>query len=109
MAATRMTRSPATISQPAVAGSQTKPASIVQSAAQPSPAVVLPSSQSSPMTRPSPHSELQGPAAQSGSAWHNAEQPSKGSVLPSSQLSAPSCTPSPQVVAEHALGLPSHL
>src|SRR5690606_5435394 len=47
--------------------------------------------------------------SQFGSRRHSAEQPSNGRVLPSSQASAPSTTPSPQTVAAHTLGAPSHL
>jgi hypothetical protein len=78
---------------------------------QPSPLIVLPSSQSPPgitgpsgwagMTMPSPHLEVQMPVAalQLGSTRQVAEQPSPGVVLPSSQLSLPSGTPSPHFVA----------
>ena len=45
---------------------------------------------------------------QSGSFWQSAEQPSNGRALPSSHPSAPSTFLSPQVVCEHALGLPLH-
>src|SRR6188768_1351923 len=59
---------------------------------------------------PSPQLEVHGlPVSQTGSARQSVEQPSSATVLPSSQLSAPSCFLSPQVVAEHLLGLPSHL
>src|SRR5690606_252375 len=86
-----------------------KPGSFLQVDEQPSPSLVLPSSHSSSMTRPSPQSEVQPSGVQVGSVWQNDEQPSNGVSLPSSQLSAPSCLPSPHTVRLHALGAPSHL
>jgi hypothetical protein len=88
---------------------QVYPGSILQPAEQPSPSRLLPSSQASPSTMPSPHREVQPPLVQEGSLWQSAEQPSQGRALPSSQLSAPSTTLSPQTVGEQALGLPEHL
>src|SRR5262252_8804006 len=87
---------------------QVKPGSILQVEEQPSPFRVLPSSQSSFSTRPSPHLDVQAPALQLGSVRQVAEQPSKGRVLPSSQPSTPSCFLFPQTVAEHLLGVPLH-
>src|SRR6187551_55748 len=88
-AGTRSTHLPANLSH-SVSCEQTKPASIRHVDPQPSPFVVLPSSHSSAINRPSPHLELQASPLQDGSAWQLAEQPSKGSWLPSSQVSAPS-------------------
>src|SRR6478735_3182238 len=71
--------------------------------------MVLPSSQSSLISRPSPHLDVQAPLAlQLGSREQSAEQPSNGVVLPSSQLSAPSTTPLPHLASVHLLGMPSH-
>src|SRR5947208_2226059 len=84
------------------------PGSILQAAEHPSPSTLLPSSQSSWTTMPSPHRDVHEPAVQSGSFWQSAEQPSNGSALPSSHPSAPSIFLSPQVVCEHLLGLPLH-
>src|SRR5262245_53055780 len=87
------------------------PGSILQAAVQPSPSTLLPSSQSSLTTMPSPQRDMHEPSAavlQSGSFWQVAEQPSNGSALPSSQPSAPSTFLSPQVVWLHSLGLPLH-
>src|SRR3954452_2592909 len=86
--------------------SQTKPFSSLQSAEQPSPEMVLPSSHSCPPARsdfsssPSPHAVLQGPpaAGQTGSRRQKGEQPSPVSLLPSSHCSDPSALPSPQTV-----------
>src|SRR6188768_3445508 len=86
-----------------------KPPSFLQSCEQPSPSLVLPSSHSSLMSRPSPHSEVQPVPVHLGSVWQVEEQPSKGTALPSSQLSAPSFLPSPHLVGEQTLGWPSHL
>jgi len=87
-----------------------KPSSTLQSAEQPSPSVVLPSSQSSPRTMPSPQAEVQALVpSQAGSLRQSDEQPSKGMALPSSHASAPSTLPSPQVVGVQVLGLPVHL
>ena len=86
-----------------------KPPSFLQVEEQPSPSLVLPSSHSSLISRPSPHSEVQPSPLQVGSVWQVDEQPSNGTALPSSQLSAPSFLPSPQTVATHWLGCPSHL
>src|SRR6187200_3227309 len=60
-AGTRSAQPLSVVSQPPDAGAQTKPSSIVQSGAQPSPAVALPSSHSSSMISPSPHSDVQAP------------------------------------------------
>src|SRR6187431_1609649 len=87
---------------------QVNPVSFVHVEEQPSPSMVLPSSQSSLISRPSPHSDLQGAVAQFGSRRQSVEQPSNGVVLPSSQLSAPSTLPLPQVAFVHTLGAPSH-
>src|SRR6478736_2272595 len=81
-----------------------KPPSFLQSEEQPSPLLVLPSSHSSPISRPSPHSEVQPVSVHFGSVWQVEEQPSNGTVLPSSQLSAPSFFPSPHLVGEQTLG-----
>src|ERR1041384_1395799 len=86
-----------------------KPGSFLQADEQPSPSLVLPSSHSSSINSPSPHSDLQPSAMQVGSVWQVEEQPSNGIVLPSSQLSAPSFILSPQTVGLHVLGWPSHL
>src|SRR5258706_5559319 len=86
-----------------------KPGSSLHWSEHPSPLRALPSSHSSPMTKPSPQSDTQAPALQFGSVWQTALQPSYGSALPSSQLSAPSFTPSPHTVGVHTLGVPSHL
>src|SRR3954468_4965572 len=88
---------------PAAVG-QDQPASTRrQSAAQPSPSCLLPSSQaSSPITLPSPQTmvEVQGlPGtlhSKKGSVLHAPEQPSPGTMFPSSQASAPLSFPSPQ-------------
>src|SRR4051794_22035165 len=108
MTGTLSTHAPLIFSQLAFC-EHSKPGSFVQLDEQPSPSLVLPSSHSSLMSRPSPHSEVQPSAAQVGSVWQVDEQPSKGTALPSSQLSAPSFLPSPQTVAVQALGCPSHL
>src|SRR5688572_7646142 len=100
---TRTTHSPLIISH-AVSRTQEKPGSIAHADEQPSPSMVLPSSQSSAMTRPSPHSDVQETPEQSGSRKHNAEQPSKGSELPSSHASAPSGVPLPQSASVQTLG-----
>src|SRR4029079_16203821 len=84
------------------------PGSILQLAEQPSPSTLLPSSQSSWTTMPSPQRDMHEPLLQSGSFWQSAEQPSNGSALPSSHPSAPSTFLSPQVVWLHWLGLPLH-
>src|SRR6478609_794645 len=86
-----------------------KPPSFLQVEEQPSPSLVLPSSHSSLIKRPSPHSEVQPVPVHLGSVWHVEEQPSNGTALPSSQLSAPSFFPSPHFVGEQVLGWPSHL
>src|SRR6188768_1918674 len=70
--------------------------------------MVLPSSQSSLISRPSPHSDLQDSPEQFGSREQSAEQPSNGAVLPSSQLSVPSTTPLPHLASVHTLGAPAH-
>src|SRR4029079_9915286 len=85
-----------------------KPGSILQLAEQPSPSTLLPSSQSSLTTMPSPQRDMHAPVWQSGSCCQSAAHPSKGSALPSSHPSAPSTFLSPQVVCEHWLGLPLH-
>jgi hypothetical protein len=80
---------------------QSKPSSISQMEEQPSPSVVLPSSQSSMSLgrmSPSPHAETHGPALQLGSTSQNGLQPSPMSSLPSSQGSSPSLSPSLQSV-----------
>ena len=79
---------------------QVKPASTWQLCEQPSPSRMLPSSQASSNTKPSPHSELQVPLLQSSSVWQVAEQPSRDFSLPSSQLSPGSRVPLPQLVSE---------
>src|SRR4030095_7044991 len=84
------------------------PGSILQSFVQPSPSTLLPSSQASLTTMPSPQRDMHEPVLQSGSFWQAAEQPSNGRALPSSHPSAPSTFLSPQVVCEHVLGLPLH-
>src|SRR6187431_2348614 len=81
---------------------QVKPVSFVHFEEQPSPSMVLPSSQSSLISRPSPHAEMQDPPSlQLGSRKQSVEQPSNGAVLPSSQLSAPSTTPLPHLASVH--------
>src|SRR6478609_4496202 len=78
---------------------QVKPVSRVQVAEQPSPAVVLPSSQASCGNfRPSPQTAVQVPLAHCGSSVQVGEQPSYGIRLPSSHCSKPSFFVSPQVV-----------
>src|SRR5436190_2445066 len=84
------------------------PGSILHAAEQPSPSTLLPSSQSSWTTMPSPQRDMHEPVLQSGSFWQSAEQPSNGKALPSSHPSAPSTFLSPQVVCVHWLGLPLH-
>ena len=83
---------------------QSHPGSIMQSALQPSPEVVLPSSHSSSSSlRPSPHGEAQPEVpTQTGSARQSALQPSPPKTLPSSHDSSPSRTPSPQTVGWQA-------
>ena len=69
--------------------------SVWQVALQPSPAVLLPSSQVSPVsTLLLPHT-----AAGSDSVWQVALQPSPAALLPSSHCSAPSFLPSPHTAA----------
>src|SRR5262245_53312725 len=88
-----------------------KPSSTMQLLEQPSPLRVLPSSQASSRTMPSPQRDEQatvGPV-HVGSRRHSGEQPSKPMWFPSSQLSAPSMLPSPQFVREQMLGDPMHL
>src|SRR5688572_2916390 len=85
-----------------------KPGSILQADEHPSPSTLLPSSQSSRTTMPSPHADMHEPVLQSGSFWQSAEQPSNGRALPSSHPSAPSIFLSPHVVCVHRLGLPLH-
>src|SRR3954467_11051125 len=108
MTGTRSTQAPLIFSQLAFC-EHSKPASFLQDAEQPSPSLVLPSSHSSPIKSPSPHSEVQPSPVQVGSVWQVDEQPSKGTALPSSQLSAPSFLASPQTVGVQTLGWPSHL
>src|SRR3954471_16982113 len=84
------------------------PGSILHAAEHPSPSTLLPSSQSSWTTMPSPQRVMHDPVLQSGSFWQSAEQPSNGSALPSSHPSAPSTFLSLQVVCVHWLGLPLH-
>src|SRR5437763_10221488 len=84
------------------------PGSILHVAEHPSPSTLLPSSQSSWTTMPSPQRDMHEPVLQSGSFWQSAEQPSNGRALPSSQPSAPSTLLSPHVVCVHLLGLPLH-
>src|SRR6187431_1821376 len=87
---------------------QVNPVSFVHFEEQPSPSIVLPSSQSSLIKRPSPHSDTQDAPEQLGSRRQSAEQPSNGALLPSSQLSAPSTTLLPHLASVHTLGAPSH-
>src|SRR6478736_3378966 len=70
--------------------------------------MVLPSSQSSLISKPSPHADLQPTPVHSGSRTQSAEQPSNGAVLPSSQLSLPSTTPLPHFASVQMLGAPEH-
>jgi hypothetical protein len=88
------------------------PDSTVHVAEQPSPARLLPSSHTSPLSRmPSPHLPAHTPlaAVHVGSFWQVAEQPSNGLVSPTSQPSAPSFLLSPHRVAWHSVGgLPVH-
>src|SRR3954469_15513989 len=107
MAGTRSTHSPLIIAHE-VACVQVKPCSTVQIEEQPSPSTVLPSSQSSLISRPSPQPDVQDSPLQSGSRRQSAEQPSNGALLPSSQLSAPSTTPLPHLASVHTLGIPEH-
>src|SRR6185436_7846174 len=76
-----------------------------------SPGMVLPSSQSSPSSTPSPQDLAQAdPGGHLGSAWHVPEQPSNGMVLPSSHPSRPSFLPSPHLVVWHSVdGFPVQL
>src|SRR5690349_9044858 len=111
MTGTRRMHSPLINSQGGITSSQVKPCSVMQVLEQPSPSIWLPSSQSSPITRPSPHAELHPvvePGMHVGSFSQVSEQPSNGTTLPSSQLSAPSWMASPQVAGVHTLGAPSH-
>src|SRR5947209_5654969 len=82
---------------------QSQPGSRWQSAEQPSPDVVLPSSHSSSGSlRPSPHGEVQPMVpTHSGSDRQSAVQPSPPITLPSSQDSSPSLMWSPQTVMWH--------
>jgi hypothetical protein len=107
MAGTRSTHFPSTFSHCGCC-SQVNPFSMVQVAEQPSPSKLLPSSQASLMTSPSPQSEVQDSAWQFGSRKHKDEQPSNGAELPSSQLSAPSTMELPHSASEQTLGEPSH-
>ena len=94
---------------PSIGCTQVNPGSTLQSAEHPSPLTLLPSSQASLTTRPSPQRDVQLlPVLHCGSFWHPAEQPSNGREFPSSQLSVPSTTLSPQVVWLHLLGVPLH-
>ena len=87
-----------------------KPSSTVHVLEQPSPLRRLPSSQASSSTMPSPQLDVHAPCVPGSPARRQfGAQPSKPIVLPSSQLSAPSTTPSPQVVAVHVLGEPDAL
>src|SRR5262245_49091684 len=97
---------------PAAVGQVYPASTCLQSAAQPSPALVLPSSQaSSPITCESPQTmvETQGfPGVlhwKKGSTAHTPEQPSPGVMLPSSHSSVPFSAPSPQY-SSFAHGLP---
>ena len=76
-----------------------------QSAEQPSPEVVLPSSHSSSGSlRPSPHGEVQPMVPwHTGSDRQSAVQPSPPITLPSSQDSLPSLIASPQTVGWHSV------
>jgi hypothetical protein len=107
MAGTRSTHAPLTFSH---WGSclQVKPFSSSHVDEQPSPSKVLPSSQPSLMTMPSPHSDVHDCPWQLGSRRHKEEQPSNGMLLPSSQLSAPSTMALPHCASEQTLGEPSH-
>src|SRR5882724_10841130 len=79
------------------------PSSILQVEEQPSPSLVLPSSQSSSLNlMPSPHGDVHAPESQFGSSWQSGVQPSPRSWFPSSQRSLPSFFPSPHVVFVHA-------
>src|SRR4051812_11114203 len=79
---------------------QVKPLSLTQVAEQPSPEVVLPSSQSSCGNfRPSPQIAVHVPLAHLGSREQVGEQPSYGIRFPSSHCSKPSRVLLPQMVA----------
>src|SRR6187551_2043617 len=107
MAGTRSTHAPLIFSHWATC-LQVNPFSVVHFEEQPSPSAVLPSSQSSLISRPSPHSDVQEVPLQFGSRRQSAEQPSNGALLPSSQLSAPSTMPLPHLASVHTLGIPEH-
>src|SRR5688572_4628153 len=88
------------------------PGSSLQSAEQPSPGCVLPSSHSSAppgSLMPSPQDDVQAPCEQSGSFTQKGVQPSPMSLSPSSHCSLPSATPSPQTVGAQGMPGTSHL
>src|SRR6185369_12103641 len=87
---------------------QVKPPSFLQSWEQPSPSLVLPSSHSSLIKRPSPHSEVQPEPEHFGSVWQVAEQPSPAVLLPSSHCSDEPTILSPQITSSWQ-GLPGGL
>ncbi len=92
--------------------SQVHPDSILQSGEQPSPAILLPSSHSSPASsnvRPSPHVGRHSVPVHSniGSVSQIGLQPSPAFVFPSSQASPLSSIPSPHAPLMHALPAPS--
>src|SRR5262245_43764800 len=92
--------------------SQVNPFSILQSAEQPSPLTVLPSSHSCPLVlstankRPSPHAVAQGPpvVGHIGPRRQNDEQPSPLPPVASSHCSDPSLMPLPHTVVVHVVG-----
>src|SRR5579863_10361345 len=87
----------------------TKPGSILQSAEQPSPLTVLPSSHCFPSpgrSKPLPQTLVQAPpiGGQDGSRRQKGEQPSPLTVLPSSHCSDPSLMLFPQTVVVQVVG-----
>src|SRR5688572_13072726 len=94
--------------------SQSQPASTLQVELQPSPGVMLPSSQPSPLSiAPSPHTATVGIGVQTlgsptqvypGSTTHAAEQPSPLIELASSQVSLVSSAPLPQERGTSSIG-----
>jgi hypothetical protein len=88
---------------PAAVGHEWPGSTRLQSAEQPSPATVLPSSQlSSPTTLESPHTIVDAHLipgtlhSKNISSRHAPEQPSPGAMFPSSHCSVPLSRPSPQ-------------